>query len=79
MNIKQLKERLNEFPDEMEVFVEEEVTGYLSVVKLEKVNIVEIELDDFRQNGKTYTMLVPPSPYDRKIIRTFEGVIINYY
>lgn len=79
MKIKELKERLNEFPDDMEVFVYDEISGFLPVIKPESEDIVETEHEDYRQKGKTYRMFSPPSPYDRVVIRKFKGLILNYY
>lgn len=79
MNVKELKERLNEFPDDMEVFVYEEVAGFVPLIKPEQEEIVETEQEDYRQKGKTYRVFGPPTNFDRVVIRRFTGLILNYY
>lgn len=79
MNVRELKERLNEFPDDMEVFTYEEMSGYLPIIKPEEIDIVEEEVEDHRFSGKTYRVFNPPSNYSRKIIRKFRAVLIDYY
>lgn len=79
MNIKELKESIKDFPDDMEVFVYEEVAGFVPLVKPEITEIEETEHEDYRQKGKTYRAFGPPINFDRVVIRRFKGVLLNYY
>ena len=79
MNVKELKESIQNLPDDMEVFVYEEVAGYVPLIKPEVTDIVETEHDDYRRQGTTFRSFGPPTNYDRVVIRKFQGLLLNYY
>lgn len=73
MNVKELKEKLNEFPDDMEVIVYDEEYGLSDLNDINTAELFLINYDNYREPSWEF-----PTKYNRNIIKTEKCLILNW-